>query len=77
MGISHFEKHLLRAAISQLFNPETALEKVVVIFQRGSTRPVTWNIFISRVEKVDQFTATNMRKKLGIPATPSKHHYIS
>ena len=78
MGISLDERCRLRAlAITQDLNYGAALEEAIDEFQRArtSTTPVTWDMFISRVENVDQLTATKMRKKLGITATPSKHHY--
>ena len=77
MGISLDERHRLRVAISQGLNSETALEETIDMFQRGSTRPVTWHMFISRVRCVDQITATKMSRKLGITATPGKHYTIS
>ena len=77
MGISLDERHRLRVAISQGLNSETALEEAIDMFRRNSTRPVTWNMFISRVKSVDQLTATKMRRKLGITATPSKHYTSS
>ena len=74
MGISLDERHRLRAlAITAGLNCETALEEAIDIFQRASTRPVTWNMFISRVKSVDLLTATKMRRKL---ATPCKHYTI-
>ena len=80
MDISLDERHRLRVAISQGLNSETALEEAIDMFQRANTRPVTWNMFISRVENVDWLTATKMRRKLGITAarpTPCKHYTIS
>ena len=77
MGISLEERHRLKLAISQGLNSETALEEAIDMFQRASTRPVTWDMFISRVRCVDQSTATKMRRKLGITATPSNHYTIS
>ena len=77
MGISLDERHRLRVAISQGLNSETALEEAIHMFQSANTRPVTWNMFISRVKSVDRFTATKMRRKFGITATPSKHYTIS
>ena len=71
MGISLDERCRLRAlAINQDLNYGTALEEAINKFQRArtSTIPVTWDMFISRVENVDQLTATKMRKKLGIIA---------
>ena len=56
---------------------ETALEEAIYKFQRAITRPITWDMFISRVENVDKLTATKMRRKLGITSTPGKHHYTS
>ena len=58
MGISLDERHRLRLAISQGLNSETALEEAIDMFLRDNTRPVTWDMFISRVRCVDQFTAT-------------------
>ena len=78
MGISLNERHRLRAlAITQSLNCETALEEAIDMFQRASAIPVSWDMFVSRVENVDRLTAAKMRRKLGITATPSKHHYIS
>ena len=77
MGISFEERHRLKLAISQGLNSETALEEAIDMFQRDSKRPVTWDMFISRVRCVDQFTAAKMRRKLGITATPCKHYTIS
>ena len=77
MGISLDERHRLKVAISQDLNSETALGEAIEMFQRDSKRPVTWDMFISRVRCVDQLTATKMRRKLGITATPSKHYTIS
>ena len=75
MGISLNERHRLRElAITQSFNYATALEEAIDMFQRASTRPVTWDMFISRVKNVDRLTATKMRRKLGITPTPSKHY---
>ena len=77
MGISFDERcRLKESAFTQSFNYENSLEEAILMFQTGSARPVTWDVFISRVENVDQLTATKMRKKLGITATPSKHHHI-
>ena len=77
MGISLNERHRLRAlANTQSLNYEAALEEAIDMFERASTRPVTWDTFILRVENVDQLTATKMRRKLGITATPSKHYTI-
>ena len=77
MGISLDERHQLKVAISQDLNSETALKEAIDMFQRDNRRPVTWDMFISRVRCVDQFTAAKMRRKLGITATPSKHYTIS
>ena len=80
MDISLDERHRLRVTISQGLNSETALEEAIDMFQRASTRPVTWDMFISKVENVDWLTATKMRRKLGITATrptPCKHYTIS
>ena len=80
MDISLDERHRLRVAISQGLNSETALEEAIDMFQIAGTRPVTWDIFITRVENVDWLTATKMRRKLGITAarpTPCKHYTIS
>ena len=80
MGISFEERHRLKLAISQGLNSETALEEAIDMFQIAGTRPVTWDIFITRVENVDWLTATKMRRKLGITAarpTPCKHYTIS
>ena len=74
MGISPDERYRLRAlAITQDLNYATALEEAIDMFQRASTRLVTWDMFISRVKIVDQSTAKQMRRKLGITATPCKH----
>ena len=81
MGISLNERHRLRElAITQSLNYAAALEEAIDMFQRASTRPVTWDMFISKVENVDWLTATKMRRKLGITAarpTPCKHYTIS
>ena len=78
IDISLNERHRLRAlAITQSLNCETALEEAIDMFERASTRPVTWDMFVSRVENVDLLTATKMKRKLGITATPSKHYTIS
>ena len=78
MGISLNERHRLRElAITQCLNYATALEEAIDKFQRASTRPVTWDMFISRVKIVDRSTAKQMRRKLGITATPCKHYTIS
>ena len=78
MGISPDQRHRLRAlAITQSLNCETALEEAIDMFQRASTRPVTWDMFVSRVENVDLLTATKMKRKLGITATQGKHYTIS
>ena len=78
MDISLNERHRLRAlAITQSLNCQTALEEAIDMFQRASTRPVTWDMFVSRVENVDLLTATKMKRKLGITATPGKHYTIS
>ena len=78
IGIFLNEPHL---AISQSLNSEPALEVTTDMFQRPSTRPVTWDMltFISRVRSVDQFTETNIRNKLGIIAAPSTlyHNYYN
>ena len=68
---------LKELANTQDLNYERALEEAIDMFQRTSTTPVTWNMFASRVENVDLFTATKMKRKLGITATPSKHYAIS
>ena len=75
MGISLDDRHRLRIAISQGLSSETALEEAIDIFRRASIRPVTWNIFISRVKTVERLAATKMRRKLGIITSPSKRHY--
>ena len=76
MGISLDERHRLRALTnSQGLDCETALEEAIDIFRRASIRPVTWDMFISRVKTVERLTATKMRRKLGITAIPSKRHY--
>ena len=78
MDISLDERHRLKeSAIIQDLNYEIALEEAIDMFQRASTRPVTWDMFISKVENVDWLTATKMRRKLGITATPGKHYTIS
>ena len=77
MGISLDERHRLRVTISQGLSSETALEEAIDMFKRASTRPVTWNMFVSRVENVDLLTATKMKRKLGITATPGKYYTIS
>ena len=78
MDISLDERHRLKeSANTEDLNYERALEEAIDMFQRASTRPVTWNMFVSRVENVDRLTATKMMRKLGITATPSKHCTIS
>ena len=77
MGISLNERHRLRVlAIAHNLNSETALEEAIDMFQRANIRPVTWDMFVSRVENVDRLTATKMKRKLGITATTSKHYTI-
>ena len=40
-------------------------------------RPVTWDMFISKVERVEIATARNMRRKLNLPVTLGKHKHYS
>ena len=78
MDISLDERQRLKESpIIQDLNYEIALEEAIDMFQRASTRPVTWDMFISKVENVDWLTATKMRRKLGITATQGKHYTIS
>ena len=78
MDITLDERHRLRAlAVTAGLNCETALEEAIDMFQRASTIPVTWDMFVSILENVDLLTATKMKRKLEITTTPSKHYTIS
>ena len=39
------------------------------MFLKASTSPVSWDMFVSKVETVERITAIKMRKKLGLANT--------
>ena len=45
------------------------------MFLKASTSPVSWDMFVSKVETVERTTAIKMRKRLGLANTPGIYNY--
>ena len=52
-----------------------ALEEAIEMFLKASTSPVSWDMFVSKVETVERTTAIKMRKRLGLANTPGIYNY--